>query len=88
MKSLAAADNRSEYVDSALVEFTAAGFHFEQAGHKSFQARVENNVGFLFGEIGRYLEAHEHLARAHDLLVSLGDQAVLLTLMTLERKSS
>jgi len=74
LKSLAAADNSTEYVDSALVEFTAAGFHFEQAGHKRFQARVENNVGFLFGEIGRYSEAHEHLARAHDLLMSLGDQ--------------
>ena len=47
LKSLAASDNRTEYVDSALVEFTAAGFHFEQAGHKRFQARVENNVGFL-----------------------------------------
>ena len=74
LKSLAASDNRTEYVDSALVEFTAASFHFEQAGHKRFQARVENNVGFLFGEIGRYPEAHEHLARAHDLLMSLGDQ--------------
>jgi tetratricopeptide (TPR) repeat protein len=73
LKSLAA-DNRAEYVDSALVEFTAAGFHFEQAGHKRFQARVENNVGFLFGEIGRFSEAHEHLGRAHDLLISLGDQ--------------
>ena len=74
LKSLAGADNRSEYVDSALVEFTAAGFHFEQAGHKRFQARVENNVGFLFAGIGRFSEAHKHLGRAHDLLVSVGDK--------------
>jgi tetratricopeptide (TPR) repeat protein len=56
------------------VEFTAAGFHFEQAGHKRFQARVENNVGFLFAGIGRFSEAHKHLGRAHDLLVSVGDK--------------
>lgn len=73
LKSLAAADSGTEYLDSALVEFTAAGFHFEQAGHKRFQARVENNVGFLFAGIGRFSEAHEHLGRAHDLLLSVGD---------------
>ena len=38
-----------------------------------FQARVENNVGFLFATIGRFDEAHEHLTRARGLHVSVGD---------------
>lgn len=74
LKSLGASDNRSEFIDKSLVEFTAASFHFEQAGHKRFQGRVENNVGFLFGSIGRFPEAHDHLSRAHTLLMSVGDE--------------
>src|SRR5438309_1221751 len=40
--------NRDEYVDRALMEYTAAGFHFEQAGQSRYLARIENNLGFLF----------------------------------------
>lgn len=74
LKSLGVAENREDYLDTALVEFTAASFHFEQAGHKRFQGRVENNVGFLFAGIGRFEEAQEHLRRAHTLLLSVGDR--------------
>ena len=74
LKSIGVSEGGSEYIDRALVEFTAASFHFEQAGHKRFQGRVENNVGFLFASIGRFPEAHEHLTCAHALLLSVGDQ--------------
>jgi tetratricopeptide (TPR) repeat protein len=73
LKTLGLSENREEYIDTALVEFTAASFHFEKAGHRRFQARVENNVGFLFASIGRFQEAGEHLGRARSLLLSLGD---------------
>jgi tetratricopeptide (TPR) repeat protein len=79
LKSLGLAENREEYIDHALVEFTAASFHFEKAGHKRFQARVENNVGFLFASLGRFEEANEHLTRARSLLVSLGDHGGVAT---------
>lgn len=74
LKALGLSENREEYIDSALVEFTAASFHFEQAGHKRFQGRVENNVGFLFASLGKFAEAQEHLTRAYDLLLSVGDK--------------
>src|SRR6185369_14210207 len=48
LKNLGVAENREEYIDTALVEFAAASFHYEQAGHRRYQAGVENNVGFLF----------------------------------------
>jgi tetratricopeptide (TPR) repeat protein len=73
LRSLGASENREDYIDRALLEYAAASFHFEQAGHRRFQARVENNVGFLFATIGRFNEAQEHLARAHSLHVSVGD---------------
>lgn len=80
LRSLGASEQREEYIDRALVEYTAAGYHFEQAGHNfkqaghnRFQARVENNIGFLYATIGRFFEAHEHLTRAKELHISVGD---------------
>lgn len=73
LRGLGTAEQREDYVDRALVEYAAASFHFEQAGHRRFQARVENNVGFLFASIGRFAEAQEHLARARSLHLSVGD---------------
>ncbi|HSQ24916.1 MAG TPA: response regulator, partial [Pyrinomonadaceae bacterium] len=57
----------------ALVEFAAAGFHFEEARNNRYLARVENNLGFLFFTIGRYNEAHQHLDRARRLFLELKD---------------
>ena len=74
LSSLGGSENREEYIDRALVEYAAASYHLEQAGHKRFQARVENNVGFLFATIGRFDEAQEHLRRSRALSVSVGDQ--------------
>jgi tetratricopeptide (TPR) repeat protein len=73
LRSMGTAENREDYIDLALVEYAAASYHFEQAGHKRFQARVENNVGFLFATIGRFVEAQEHLTHSYALSLSVGD---------------
>ena len=73
LRSLGSSENREDFIDKSLVEYAAASFHFEQAGHRRFQARVENNVGFLFATIGKFSEAQEHLARARSLHLSVGD---------------
>jgi len=72
-KRLAAPENREDYLDRALVEYTAASFHYEQAGNLRGQARVENNLGSLFCMIGRYKDAHRYLDRARRLFVELDD---------------
>jgi tetratricopeptide (TPR) repeat protein len=77
LKSLGLAEDREEYIDQALVEFAAASFHFEQAGHHRFQARVENNVGYLFASIKKFQEAQEHLDRARRLFVRLRDHGAV-----------
>jgi tetratricopeptide (TPR) repeat protein len=74
LKNLGLSENREDYIDQALVEFTAASFHYEQVGHKRFQAGVENNEGFLFASLGKYTEAHQHLDRARLLYQSLKDK--------------
>lgn len=73
LRNLGAAENHGDYIDRALVEYAAASFHFEQAGHTRFRARVENNLGFLFFTIKRFEEAKKHLDCARRLFDSLKD---------------
>ncbi|HEX5706629.1 MAG TPA: sigma 54-interacting transcriptional regulator [Pyrinomonadaceae bacterium] len=67
-------ETRADYLDRALVEFTAAGFHYELAGNKQWSAMVENNLGFLFFLLHRHEEAREHLRRARSLFTELGQE--------------
>jgi tetratricopeptide (TPR) repeat protein len=62
-----------ENLDRALIENTAAAFHFELAGHKRFLASIENNIGSLLLQFGRFEEALEHLNKSRAVLVSLKD---------------
>src|SRR5216684_2784536 len=73
LNRLSSAEHCKDHVDRALIEYTAASFHFEQAGHERYQACVENNLGFLLGTIGKFDEAHEHLDRAQMLMTRLKD---------------
>ncbi|HST51786.1 MAG TPA: tetratricopeptide repeat protein [Pyrinomonadaceae bacterium] len=73
LENFARAEDRPAKLDQALIEYAAASYHFEQAGHTRYLARVENNLGFLFQTVGRYEEAHEHLRRARELFARLKD---------------
>jgi CheY-like chemotaxis protein len=74
---LGSATGSEDYVDRGLEEYTSAAFHFEQAGHMRQCGRVENNLGFLYQSIARFPEAHEHINRARDIFLSLGDEGHL-----------
>lgn len=73
LDNLSTGEGREDYRDRALVEFAAASFHFEQAGHTHYCANTENNLGFLLFTIGRFDEAHQHLDRARRLYIDLKD---------------
>ena len=77
LKNLGAAENRHDYIDRALIEYAAAGYHFEQAGHLRYQACVENNLAMLFWKANRFTDAHEHLDRAQTLFTRLKDSVHL-----------
>ncbi len=64
---------KAENIDCALIEYSAASHHFEQAGNHRYMARVENNLGFLYFTIGRYKDAHAHLDRARHIFLKLKD---------------
>lgn len=73
LNQLGSLENNQGYIDRALMEYTAAGIHFEEAGHERYQACVENNLGVLFSSIGRFDEAHDHLDRCQVLLAKIAD---------------
>jgi CheY-like chemotaxis protein len=73
LRNVGAAENREDYVDRALIEYAAAAYHFQEAGHIRYQACVENNLAFLFWKVQRFEDAHEHLDRAQILFARLKD---------------
>ena len=70
---LATAEGRPDYTDRAIMEFTAAIYHYEQAKHERYCALNLNNLAFLLHKLGRYREAHEHLDRAQFIFTRLRD---------------
>ena len=80
LKDLGVAERREEYIDQALVEYAAAGFHAEQAGNTRFLGLVKNNVGFLYVSLGRFSEAHEQLDHARSLFEGLKDRGMVAQL--------
>jgi CheY-like chemotaxis protein/tetratricopeptide (TPR) repeat protein len=74
LRRLGKAESRPDYTDRAIIEYTAAAFHFEEAGHASYRARAENNLGYLLHTVGRYDDAHEHLNNARILFLAVKDK--------------
>jgi len=66
-------EQRSDYLDRSLIEYAAASYYFENAEHRSYLARVQNNLGFLYFKINRCEEALDHLDYARRVLVELAD---------------
>lgn len=74
LKNLGRDERRNDYLDRALIEYTASSYHFEQAGHRRYQGYVENNLGHLYSILQKFTEAHWHLDRAQALFTSLKDK--------------
>ena len=77
LRRLGTAENRQDYLDRAIIEYTAAIYHAEQAGHEQYGASTENNLAFLLYKLGRYGDAHEHLDRAQTIFTRLRDAGSL-----------
>jgi tetratricopeptide (TPR) repeat protein len=73
LRRLSAAEGRSDYLDRAIIEYTAASIYFERAKHTRYCGNAENNLAFIHFKLGRYKEAHEHLDRAQMIFTRLKD---------------
>lgn len=74
---LATTEQRTDYADRAIIEFTAAIHHCELARHERYCARNLNNLAFLLYKLGRYSEAHENLDRAQQIFEQHKDTGCL-----------
>lgn len=70
---LALVEGNTDYADRAIIEFEAAIYHYEQAGHERYCALNLNNLAMTLYKLGRYKEAHEHLDRAQFIFTKLKD---------------
>lgn len=77
LRRLGTAEGRQDYLDRAIIEYTAAAYHFEVARNERYVARIENNLAFLLYRLGRNAEAHEHLDRAQMIFTRLRDAGSL-----------
>src|SRR5215207_4636031 len=77
LRRLGTAEGRQDYLDRAIIEYTAAAYHYELARHERYVGRIENNLAFLLYKLGRYADTHEHLDRAQSICTRLGDAGSL-----------
>ncbi|HEV2864841.1 MAG TPA: hypothetical protein VGX48_27860 [Pyrinomonadaceae bacterium] len=70
---LSTVEGNGDYADRAIVEFTAAIYHYERAKHERYCATNLNNLAMLLNMVGRYEEAHEPLDRAQRIFARLRD---------------
>jgi tetratricopeptide (TPR) repeat protein len=77
LRQLGAVEGHGDYYDRAIIEYTAAIYHYERARHERYAAIIENNLAFLLYKLGRYEDAHEHLDRSGVTLSRLGDAGLL-----------
>lgn len=71
------ARGRIEHLDRAIIEYTAAIYYYEQAGHNRYCGVNLNNLAFILYRLGRYSEAHEHLDKAHLIFSRLRDKGTI-----------
>ena len=73
LKKLGAAEKRPDYLDRAIIEYTAAIHHYGEARHERYVAHNENNLANLLRQMGHYGQAREHLDRAGIIFDRLND---------------
>lgn len=77
LDQLGTAEGNAERLDRAIVEYTAAIYHYELARHERLCGTNLNNLAMLFYKLGRYEEAHEYLDRAQLIFTRLRDPGTL-----------
>lgn len=73
-KDLAISEENEIYFDKAEDSYLKALNEFEGVGNHRLVAIVENNLGFLFIPMGRFLDAELHLLRARQAFNHFNDQ--------------
>ena len=73
-EQIAESEKRDEYFQRALTEYKAAEHNFTLARNHIFRASVKNNVGVVLLKLGRFKEAHKHVADARRISLRCKDR--------------
>jgi tetratricopeptide (TPR) repeat protein len=63
--------------DEAFVEYAVAEYHYIECGREDLMASVQNNVGYLYVQLGQPVKALDYLERAREKYQRLEDWARL-----------
>jgi tetratricopeptide (TPR) repeat protein len=74
---------RAGELDRALIEYAAASYHFEKAGHRRFTAKAEQNLAAVYLHLHQFDDSHVHLDRAEKVLLLIRDDGALAELLEL-----
>jgi len=74
LKELAFSETKEEYLREAKLHFWRALYESEALGHHRNVGSVENNIGFLFLNLGFYADAEKHLLRSRRIFEMLSDR--------------
>lgn len=74
---------RAGEIDRALIEYAAASYHFERAGHRRFTAKAEQNLAAVYLHLHQFEDSHTHLNRAEKMLRLIRDDGALAELLDL-----
>ncbi len=77
LRRMATAEGRADYSDRAIIEFTAAIYHYDLANHTRHCGSNLNNLAMLLYRLGRYEETHEYIDRARAIFVNQKDTFVV-----------
>lgn len=71
------AEGRLDYLDRAIIEYTAAIYHYELSQNERYVANNLNNLAMILHRVERYKDAHENLDRAAAIFSQLKDAGTL-----------
>jgi tetratricopeptide (TPR) repeat protein len=77
LRQFAISENRDDYFQQAIGEYQQADYHFKLAHNIVFRANVKNNVGNVLRQLSRFKEAHNCIAEARRLAVSIRDKVLV-----------
>jgi tetratricopeptide (TPR) repeat protein len=76
LKNLGLAERREDYLDKALMQYTAARVYHEEVGYERGLAIIENNLGLLLAHLERFEDAHEHFDHAFSIASRLNQKGL------------
>ena len=74
LQSIGDLEGSADYLDRALIEYSAAGMYFQEAGHKRYGGFVENNIGMVYLSLKNFGEAYEHFQTAGKIFAGLKEK--------------